>query len=55
MAVLEPQLVRAQTRFRNGAYEVHGVEMESESELIELGKKLTEYRAEIRPNRITSR
>ena len=47
MAVLEPQLVRAQTRFRNGAYEVHGVEMESESELIELGKKLTEYRAEI--------
>lgn len=47
MAVLEPQLVRAQTRFRNGTYEVHGVEMESESELIELGKKLTEYRAEI--------
>jgi hypothetical protein len=47
MAVLEPQLVCAQTRFRNGAYEVHGVEMESESELIELGKKLTEYRAEI--------
>ena len=47
MAVLEPQLVRAQTRFRNGTYEVHGVEIESESELIELGKKLTEYRAEI--------
>ena len=47
MAVIDPQLVRAQTRLRNGKYEVHGVEMESESELIELGKKLTEYRAEI--------
>ena len=47
MAVLEPQLVRAQTRFRNGTYEVHGVEIESESELIELGKKLTEYRADV--------
>lgn len=47
MAVVDPQLVRAQTRLRNGTYEVHGVEMESESELIELGKKLTEYRAEI--------
>jgi creatinine amidohydrolase len=47
MAVVDPQLVRAQTRLRNGKYEVHGVEMKSESELIELGKKLTEYRAEI--------
>lgn len=47
MAVIDPQLVRAQTRLRNGKYEVHGVEIESESELIELGKKLTEYRAEI--------
>ena len=47
MAVVDPQLVRAQMRLRNGKYEVHGVELESESELIELGKKLTEYRAEI--------
>jgi len=47
MAVVDPQLVRAQMRLRNGKYEVHGVEIESESELIELGKKLTEYRAEI--------
>lgn len=47
MAVVDPQLVRAQTRLRNGKYEVHGVEIESESELVELGKKLTEYRAEI--------
>lgn len=45
MAVNDPQLVRASTRLRNGKYEVHGVEMASESELIELGKKLTEYRA----------
>jgi creatinine amidohydrolase/Fe(II)-dependent formamide hydrolase-like protein len=46
MAVLDPQLVRAETRLRNGKYEVHGVEIKSESELIELGKRLTEYRAE---------
>ena len=47
MAVIDPQLVRAQIRLSSGGYEVHGVEIESESELIELGKKLTEYRAEI--------
>jgi len=47
MAVIDPQLVRAQTRLSNGKYEVHGVEIKSESELIELGKKLTEYRATI--------
>jgi len=47
MAVIDPQLVRAQIRLSSGKYEVHGVEIESESELIELGKKLTEYRAEI--------
>jgi len=47
MAVADPQLVRAHTRLQNGIYEVHGVEMESESELIELGKKLAAYRADI--------
>jgi len=47
MAVVDPQLVRAHVRLRNGKYEVHGVEMESESELIELGKKLAAYRADI--------
>ena len=47
MAVADPQLVRAHVRLRNGKYEVHGVEMESESELIELGKKLAAYRADI--------
>lgn len=47
MAVIDPELVRTSTRLRNGKFEVHGVAVESESELIELGKKLTEYRAEI--------
>ena len=47
MAVVDPQLVRAHVRFRNGKYEVHGVEIGSPAELIELGKKLAEYRAEI--------
>ena len=39
--------MRAETRFRNGTYEVHGVAVKSESELIELGNKLIEYRAYI--------
>jgi len=47
MAVTDPQLVRAHVRLRNGKYEVHGVEIESESELMELGKKLAAYRADI--------
>jgi len=47
MAVADPRLVRAHVRLRNGKYEVHGVEIESESELVELGEKLTKYRADI--------
>jgi len=47
MAVIDPQLVRADARFQNGKYEVHGVEIESESELVELGLKLAAYRADI--------
>ncbi|MDH3510000.1 MAG: creatininase family protein [Gammaproteobacteria bacterium] len=47
MAVVDPQLVRAEARFRNGKYEVHGVAMESTSELIELGRTLADYRADI--------
>ena len=34
-------------RLRNGKHEVQGVELELESELFELGKKLSEYRREI--------
>jgi creatinine amidohydrolase/Fe(II)-dependent formamide hydrolase-like protein len=47
MAVVDPQLVRAEARLRTGKYEVHGVEMESTSELIALGRTLAEYRADI--------
>ena len=47
MAVADPELVRAQARFMKGKYEVHEVEIKSESELVELGKKLAEYRVEI--------
>jgi len=47
MAVIDPQLVRAEIRLENGKYEVHGVEMGSESELIELGRILAKYRADI--------
>jgi hypothetical protein len=47
MAVVDPQLVRTETRLKNGKYEVHGVEIESASQLIELGRALVEYRANI--------
>jgi hypothetical protein len=39
--------VRAAVRIRNGKYEVQGIDLESESDFFELGKKLAEYRAEI--------
>lgn len=47
ITVVDPKLVRAQTRFKNGEYEVHGVEMQSIPELTDLGWKLADYRAEI--------
>lgn len=47
MAVADPQLVRAEVRLADGKFEVHGVEMASESELIELGRTLADYRADI--------
>ena len=47
MAVVDPSSVRAETRFANGTYVVHGVEIESLNELIELGRKLIDYRADI--------
>jgi creatinine amidohydrolase len=47
MAVIDPQLVRAETRLQSGKYEVHGVEIESASELIKLGKALVDYRANL--------
>ena len=39
--------VRAGTRFAQGGYVVHGVEIQSERELVELGQKLIDYRADI--------
>ena len=47
MAVVDPSSVRAQTRFANGGYVVHGVKISSEEELIELGRKLVDYRTNI--------
>ena len=47
MAVVDPATVRAGTRFARGGYVVHGVEIGSERELIELGQKLIDYRADI--------
>jgi len=47
MAVVDPLSVRAETRFSKGEYVVHGVEISSEKELIELGRKLIDYRADI--------
>lgn len=47
MAAHDPQLVRAAIRLGNGKYEVHGVEIESEAELVELGRKLADYRADL--------
>ena len=47
MAVIDPQLVRMETRLQSGKYEVHGVEIESASELIKLGKALVDYRANL--------
>jgi len=38
MAVVDPLYVRAETRFSKGEYVVHGVEISSEKELIELGR-----------------
>lgn len=47
MAVVDPSLVRAKTRFSKGKYEVHGVEIASVEELTALGRKLIDYRAKI--------
>jgi len=47
MAVADPTLVKAQFRIDNGGYKIHGLKIESTSELVELGKKLVEYRTDI--------
>jgi creatinine amidohydrolase len=50
MAVIDPSSVRANIRIANGEYTVHGVEIDSEEELIALGRKLIDYRADIAVN-----
>jgi creatinine amidohydrolase len=50
MAVIDPESVRARTRFETGGYEVHGVIIESEFDLVELGKALINYRTDITVN-----
>jgi len=47
MAVVDPQTVRAETRFTGGGYIVHGIKIDSVDELIELGRKLIDYRTDI--------
>ncbi len=55
MAVIDPSSVRAETRFAKDAYMVHGVKIDSVEELVELGRKLIEYRADITLNAINER
>jgi len=47
MAAVDPASVRAASRFAKDAYVVHGVKIDSQEELVELGKKLIQYRADI--------
>jgi hypothetical protein len=47
MAVIDPSSVRAGTRFANGEFVVHGATIDSEAVLIELGRKLIDYRVDI--------
>lgn len=47
MAVIDPSSVRSGTRFAKDDYVVHGVAVQSVEELVELGRKLIDYRADI--------
>jgi hypothetical protein len=47
IAVLDPKLIRAEERARAGLMSLHGVDLRDVSKLIEVGKKLAEYRAGI--------
>ena len=55
MAVIDPSSVRAETRFAEDDYVVHGVKIQSVEELVELGRKLIEYRADITLKAINDR
>ena len=47
IAVIDPTHVRADARLEAGDFVVHGVEIASKDELIELGHRLIDYRTEI--------
>jgi hypothetical protein len=47
IAVQDPQLIRAQERLKAGLFTLHGVNLAPVENLVALGRKLAEYRAEI--------
>jgi creatinine amidohydrolase/Fe(II)-dependent formamide hydrolase-like protein len=47
IAVQDPKLVRAEQRMKAGQFSLHGVEFGSTANLVEIGRKLAEYRAGI--------
>jgi creatinine amidohydrolase len=47
IAVLDPHLIRAEERRKAGHFQLHGVQLKSVANLVELGRNLAEYRAAI--------
>ena len=47
IAVQDPQLIRAAERMQAGLFTLHGVELAPLEKLVDLGRKLAEYRAQI--------
>jgi hypothetical protein len=47
IAVQDPRLIRAEERMKAGKFSLHGVEYGSVARVVEIGKKLAEYRAGI--------
>jgi hypothetical protein len=47
IAVQDPKLIRVEQRARAGQLSLHGVDLRDVNKLIEVGKKLAEYRAGI--------
>jgi hypothetical protein len=46
-AVQDPNLIRAEERRKAGQFQLHGVPLKSVAKVVELGRKLAEYRAAI--------
>lgn len=47
IAVQDPKLIRAEQRMKAGQFTLHGVDLKSPANAIEIGRKLAEYRAGI--------